>query len=373
MRKVLFLTGTRADYGKLKSLIKSVEESKSLECFIFVTGMHTLSEFGETKIEVVADKFENTHIYMNQIIEEPMDLILANTINGFSRYIRELKPDLIIVHGDRVEALAAAISGAINNILVAHVEGGEVSGTIDESIRHAITKLAHIHFVSNEASKRRLLQLGENGKSVFVIGSPDIDLIISSTTLTIDNIKHRYEIGFNDYAVLLYHPVTTELKSIADNVTEIVDALVQSGLNYVVVNPNNDHGYKNIIQEYKKFENNTRFRVFPSIRFEYFIELLRNAKFIIGNSSVGIHEAPVIGIPTINVGTRQNNRFTYESIINVDNNKVEILKALEEVLKMKVNPTKHFGDGNSALKFLITLESKDFWNMPKQKVFVDID
>lgn len=373
MKKILFLTGTRADYGKLKPLIKSIENSNSFECYLFVTGMHTLNEFGDTKTEVLADKYSNIQIYMNQLIEEPMDLILANTINGFSRYIREIKPDLIVVHGDRVEALAAAISGAINNILVAHIEGGEVSGTIDESIRHAITKLSHVHFVSNEDSRRRLIQLGENMKSVFIIGSPDIDLIILESILSIEHIKQRYEINFNEYAVLLYHPVTTEVEFIEKNISELVDAVVQSGLNYVVINPNNDHGYKAIVKEYNRLINNKNFRVFPSIRFEYFIEILKNSKFIIGNSSVGIHEAPVIGIPTINVGSRQNNRFSHESILNTQNIKADIAKAIEKALEMQVNPIFHFGNGDSASAFLKIVESDFFWSISKQKVFVEIN
>ena len=120
-KKILFLTGTRADYGKMKPLMSAIEEHERFECHIFITGMHTLKEFGDTKSEILKDGFKNTQVYMNQIIEEPMDLVLANTINGFSRYIRELEPDLIIIHGDRVEALAGAISGAINNILVAQL------------------------------------------------------------------------------------------------------------------------------------------------------------------------------------------------------------------------------------------------------------
>lgn len=373
MKKILFLTGTRADYGKLKPLIKSIQNSNSSECYLFVTGMHTLNEFGETKREVIADNYSNIQIYMNQLIEEPMDLILANTINGFSRYIREIKPDLIVVHGDRVEALAAAISGAISNILVAHVEGGEVSGTIDESIRHAITKFSHVHFVSNEDSRRRLIQLGENMNSVFIIGSPDIDLIISESILSIEHIKQRYEINFNEYAVLLYHPVTTEVEFIEKNISELVDAVVQSGLNYVVINPNNDHGYKAIIKEYNRLINNKNFRVFPSIRFEYFIEILKNSKFIIGNSSTGIHEALAIGIPTINVGSRQNNRFSNESILNTQNIKADIAKAIEKVLEMHVNPTFHFGNGDSASLFLKIVESDFFWSISKQKAFVEIN
>ncbi|OGO76528.1 MAG: UDP-N-acetyl-D-glucosamine 2-epimerase, UDP-hydrolysing [Clostridiales bacterium GWB2_37_7] len=372
-KKVLFLTGTRADYGKMKPLMAAIEENDRFECHIFITGMHTLKEFGDTKSEILKDGFLNTQVYMNQIIEEPMDLVLANTINGFSRYIRELEPDLIIIHGDRVEALAGAISGAINNILVAHIEGGELSGTIDESIRHSISKLAHIHFVSNNDAKNRLLQLGEDERSIFVIGSPDIDIILQKPSISIEKIKERYDIQFEEYAVLMYHPVTTEVDFLKTKVGQLVSAVIESGKNYIVINPNNDHGHNIILDEYRRFNGLKNIKRYPSIRFEFFIELLRNASFIIGNSSAGIHEAPVIGLPSVNVGSRQSNRFIYESIINSSDSKEQLLNAIEEAINKKVtNRTTYFGDGNSRKNFLDIIDDDKIWNTPRQKVFKDI-
>lgn len=372
-KKILFLTGTRADYGKMKPLMSAIEENERFECHIFITGMHTLKEFGDTKSEILKDGFQNTQVYMNQIIEEPMDLVLANTINGFSRYIRELEPDLIIIHGDRVEALAGAISGAINNILVAHIEGGELSGTIDESIRHSISKLAHIHFVSNIDAKNRLMQLGEDEQSIFVIGSPDIDIILQKPSISIEKIKERYDIQFKKYAVLMYHPVTTEVNELKLKVEQLVSAVIESGQNYVVINPNNDHGHNIILDEYKRFNGLKNIKRYPSIRFEFFIELLRNASFIIGNSSAGIHEAPVIGLPSVNVGSRQSNRFCYESIINTSDSKEQILNAIKTATQKRIiNKTTYFGDGNSRKNFLAAIEDEKIWNIPRQKVFKDI-
>lgn len=372
-RKILFLTGTRADYGKMKPLMAEIEENDKFECHIFITGMHTLKEFGDTKSEILKDGFLNTQIYMNQIIEEPMDLVLANTINGFSRYIRELEPDMIIIHGDRVEALAGAITGAINNILVAHIEGGEVSGTIDESIRHSISKLAHIHFVTNNDAKHRLLQLGEDDRTIFVIGSPDIDIILQKPSISIDEIKERYDIKFKEYAVLMYHPVTTEVNLLKTKVEQLVSAIIESGRNFIVINPNNDHGHNVILDEYRRFNGLNNIKRYPSIRFEFFVELLKNASFIIGNSSAGIHEAPVIGLPSINIGSRQSNRFCYESIINTSDSKEQILRAIETATQKKnIKRTTYFGDGNSRKNFLDTIEDEKIWNTPRQKVFKDI-
>ncbi len=372
-KKILFLTGTRADYGKLKPLMMAVEEHKDFDCYIFVTGMHTLKEFGNTKNEIYKDKFKNIHVYMNQIIEEPMDLILANTINGFSRYIRELEPDMLVVHGDRVEALAGAISGAINNILVAHIEGGEVSGTIDESIRHAISKLSHIHFVSNNDAKNRLLQLGEEESTIYVIGSPDIDIILEKSILSITEIKRRYEIEFEEYAVLMYHPVTTETEKLKYNIKQLVDAVFESGDNFIVVHPNNDSGHKIILEEYKRFDGCAKIKKFPSIRFEFFLEILKNAKYLIGNSSAGIHEAPVIGLPSINIGSRQQGRFKFETIIDCKDDKESIIKSIEKVKKLdNCNSTNHFGDGKSKENFIKIISGPKIWETPRQKVFNNI-
>lgn len=372
-RRVLFLTGTRADYGKMKSLMCAIEESESFECFIFITGMHTLKEFGDTKSEIIKDNFKNIQIYMNQIIEEPMDLVLANTINGFSRYIRELKPDMIVIHGDRVEALAGAITGAINNILVAHIEGGELSGTIDDSIRHSISKLAHIHFVSNYDAKNRLIQLGEDSESIFVIGSSDIDVIMKRPTIDIEQIKKRYEICFSEYAVLLYHPVTTEIVHIKENTKKIVDAVIKSHENFIVIHPNNDHGYRDILMEYERFKEYQNIKCFPSIRFEFFIEILRNAKYLIGNSSAGIHEAPVIGIPSINIGTRQSNRYKHDTILNCPDDDEEIFKCMKIAEKKKnVCNSSYFGDGNSKANFFNIMTGNNIWKISRQKKFIDI-
>ena len=372
-KKVLFLTGTRADYGKLKSLMRSIESAEGFDLHIFATGMHTLKRYGDTKTEIIKDGFKNLQIYMNQIEEEPMDLILANTINGLSRYVKELSPDLLIVHGDRVEALAGAIVGSLNNIIVGHVEGGEVSGTIDDSIRHAITKLSHIHFVSNHDAQNRLIQLGEDSSRIFVIGSPDIDAMMKESDLSIEQVKKRYDIGFNDFAIALFHPVTTEVDKMKQHAAIFVKALIESNQNYIVIYPNNDLGQSYIFDAYEQIKDLPRFKLFPSIRFEYFVELLKNANFIIGNSSVGIHEAPVLGKPSINIGTRQNERFKYDTILDVNYNVNEIVSAIDKLSGMSYFPsTNYFGNGNSAENFLTILKGEEVWSTKTQKRFIDI-
>lgn len=371
MRRIVFLTGTRADFGKLKALIQVVATSDLFDVHIFVTGMHMLSKYGYTCEEVEASQLGNVHKFINQNHHDGMDAVLAKTIAGFSDYIREIKPDLIIVHGDRVEALAGASVGALNNILVAHVEGGEVSGTVDELMRHAITKMSHIHFVANEEAANRLLQLGEVQSSIFKIGSPDVDIMNSSALPSLDEVRSHYDIEFDQYGVLMFHPVTTELENIDKQIKEVVDALIASNENYVVIYPNNDHGSDYILKEYHRLWGLPKFRVFPSMRFEFFLTLLKHASVMVGNSSAGVREAPHFGVPTLNVGSRQNNRAKGRSIINVPACAGKILTALEEAGNLDLQKEQLFGDGNSAQAFFSVVSDERFWKFGPQKNFVD--
>lgn len=375
-KKILFLTGTRADYGKLKSLMKKVEESSNFNLFVFVTGMHMLSRYGSTFREIEKDGFKSLYKFINQGIHSSMDIALSNTILGLSNYVTELKPDLIVIHGDRLEALAGAIVGAFNNIKVAHIEGGEVSGTIDESIRHAITKFSHFHFVANEEAKNRVIQLGEKNESIFIIGSPDIDIMYSKNLPSISTVKERYEINFDNYSILMYHPVTTEVYCLKDNVKKLVDVIIESQQNYIVIYPNNDNGSEIILEEYIRFENNSKIRIFPSIRFEYFLTLLKHANFIIGNSSAGIREASVYGIPSINIGSRQHGRVdksVNKYIIHSNDEAQEIMNAIKKTKTLKCKPESLFGNGRSDQLFIDILEGKNIWETEFQKRFVDIN
>ncbi len=372
-RKILFLTGTRADFGKLKPLIEQVEKSAEFESHIFVTGMHMLSRYGSTVEEITDHGFLNIHSYINQIstVNSQMDLVLANTIQGLGYHVREHTADLIVVHGDRVEALAGAIVGALNNVLVAHVEGGEVSGTVDELIRHAVSKLSHLHFTANEEAKERLIQMGEYARSIFVIGSPDVDIMLSNRVPSLSEAKRRYEIDFGEYAVFAYHPVTTELHVLKRNIKAVIDAVRASGWNFVVIYPNNDSGSGIIMEAILSLQGQPQFRLLPSMRFEYFLALLRHAKAIVGNSSSGVRDAPVYGVPSINIGSRQMNRFHHHSIVNVPEKKEDILEALNS-LPISVAPSLHFGQGNSAEAFMAALRDSRLWETSRQKQFQDL-
>ena len=370
-KKIIFLTGTRADFGKLRPLIEIVNNSNEFECHIFVTGMHTLSRYDFTYREVEKRGYKNVFVFTNQNNFENTDIVLANTIKGFSNFVKKISPDMIVIHGDRLEALAGAIVGSFNNILVSHIEGGELTGTIDESIRHAVSKLSHIHFVSNEDAKKRLVQMGEIEKRIFVIGSPDIDIMMKKDLPTKEGLKKYYDMQFEKYAILIFHPVTTELDDLENQTNELVSGAIDSKRNYVIIYPNNDPGSEIILNVYKKLENNANFRIYPSLRFEYFLTLLKNADFIIGNSSSGIIEAEIYSVPTINVGTRQKNRSSNESIMNVESKKEKILDSISKVGGKEIKSSFSFGDGKSTKRFFDVILSEKIWDVSIQKQFVE--
>lgn len=372
-RRVLFLTGTRADFGKMKPLIDAVDQSGDFEAHVFITGMHMLARYGATAGEVQEAGYRNIFTYFNQIDSPstPLEQILANTIQGLSHYVYEHCPDLLVIHGDRVEALAGAITGLFKHVLVAHIEGGELSGTMDEIFRHAISKFAHVHFVANGEARKRLIQMGELKETIFSIGSPDIDVMLSGSLPSLDEVRCRYGISFSKYAIFSYHPVTSELDALPSKIEAVLRGLLESNLNYVVIYPNNDPGSDIILEAISELKDYERFRVLPSMRFEYFLTLLKHAVALVGNSSAGVREAPVYGVPTVNIGSRQLNRYNCKSITNVEEDIDAIVHALRTLPKT-TTPSLHFGKGNSAKFFLNHLRDSAFWCIKHQKQFQDL-
>lgn len=377
MKKILFLSGTRADYGKLKALIRAVEDAPDFEAYIYVSGMHLLPQYGSTYEEIQKDGYRNIHIAHELKNTQNMSYDIGDVICNLTGYVEQCQPDMIVVHGDRIDALAGAIVGALHNIRVAHIEGGELSGTIDESIRHTISKLAHLHLVCNEGAKTRLEQMGEQPDRIFVMGSPDIDIMMSDMLPSFEEALCRYSIPFREYAILMYHPVTTEAALLSKHAKQVVDAVISSGQNYVVIYPNNDLGSEQIISAYQRFKEPAtakRFRVFPSIRFEYFLTLLKNARFMIGNSSAGVRETCVYGVPAIDIGTRQSNRYDAGVMKNIQHTAEErtaIEAAIANVNDYRYRAS-YYGDGKSVERFMEILRS-NIWDTPLQKQFIDID
>lgn len=369
IKKLLFVTGTRADFGKLEPLAKSAS-SNGYETTFFVTGMHLLQRYGLTRNEVRRSGLKTVE-YLNQRPGDPQDIILVKTILGFSDYLEESMPDLVIIHGDRIEALACAIVCATNYVQCAHIEGGEVSGTIDEVFRHCNTKLSHYHLVSSEEAAKRVRRLGELDNTIKIIGSPELDAHKAPSGVSLDEVLHRYEITCSDYGICIFHPVTSELESIGSQANILYRGLIQSGKYFVVILPNNDPGSEEIFEVIARLPKD-QFRVLPSMRFSYFSELMKNSKFIVGNSSAGVREAPFLGIPSIDIGTRQNNRSFAESVINMSaQNSEQICTCILELWGERYKPDQSFGSGNATEAFVRFLNQEVSWNTINQKYFID--
>jgi UDP-N-acetylglucosamine 2-epimerase (hydrolysing) len=372
-KKIAFLTATRADYGKLKSLIVETQKLKNFKTYVLVAGMHNLNFYGNTIKEIKKDKIKNLIKFKTQLnhSEKPSE-VFVKTTEVFNSHFKNTNYDLVIIHGDRIEPLSVAITCNLNGIKIAHIEGGELSGNIDDSIRHAITKLSHIHLVTNKVAKKRVIQMGESKKSIFIVGSPDIDLLKSKRLPDLKSALKRYNISFSNYSIAILHPITTisnkEQKAKARIFFEV---LKKSNLNYIIIKPNNDYGNEFILNEIKLIKQKN-IKVFPSVRFEYFLTFLKFSNFIIGNSISGIMEAPYYGIPCINIGDRQKNRIKNSNQKNVSYNKVKLIKLINYFSKKKRYKIRlSFGNGDCKLKFIKLLKDKNFWNIKTQKYFVE--
>lgn len=329
-----------------------------------------LNRYGLTKHEVHRS-FGDVTEYLNQREGDSLDTILCKTISGFSDYILAEKPDLVVVHGDRIEAFACSISSATNYVRCVHVEGGEVSGTIDEIFRHCNTKLCTAHLVSSTTAKARVESLGEEPERIFNIGSPELDIHLEDSGISLADVKTRYEIPFSDYGVCIFHPVTSELETMYYQAKNLFDSLTDSSRHFVVIMPNNDPGSEDIFKVLGNLAAD-HFRTLPSMRFSHFSELLKNASAIVGNSSTGVREAPFLGVPSLNVGTRQMNRSAAASVFNAaadDNGTIQ--EFLRSTWGMRFKTQDDFGSGSAREKFAKLLNDKVLFNLPHQKVFSD--
>lgn len=368
---LLFVTGTRADFGKLEPLAIAARDAGFAVTF-FVTGMHMLDRYGLTKNEVHRVPGVAVHEFLNQRPGDPQDMVLAKTVIGFSDYVTEHRPDLVITHGDRVEALACTLVAATNYIRSAHIEGGEVSGTIDEIFRHCNSKLAFAHFVSSDAAARRVMALGEGDETIHVIGSPELDFHSGPSGVSLAQVRDHYGIGFDDYGVGVFHPVTSEQATMGAQAAALFGALEASGRNFVLIAPNNDPGSQAIFEVIAGLPND-RFRLIPSMRFAHFSELMKNAAVMVGNSSAGVREAPFLGIASLDVGTRQHNRASAASIRFVEAVDTQGIAAFlaEEWGKRYARDT-GFGSGRAADRFVQVLRDNRFWARGLQKEFRDL-
>lgn len=377
-RKILFITERRADYSRLKPIMKAVQKSKNLELQLIVTGMHLLKKFGETRENIIQDGFKIdaiVPIFTEKDEDNGASMVkgMGKALIAFSELFPKLKPDIVFSGFDIGANFAATITGMHLNIVVSHIQGGEVSGTVDEVIRHAMTKFSHIHFAATEKSAKRIIRLGENPNYVFNVGSPSLDTIHNIDYPAKKEMAKKYNFDPDKpLLIVLQHPVTTEVNDVVSQIKQTVDAVNEVNKLHktqaLAVYSNNDAGGKRIVDYIKK----SGIESYPHIAYEDFLRLMKVANVLIGNSSAGIHEAPSLKLPTVNIGTREQLRERGSNIIDVNHNKNEIVAAIKKCLfdkkfikKVQTSPNP-YDSGNTAKKVVKLLETLNL--PPIQKV-----
>jgi GDP/UDP-N,N'-diacetylbacillosamine 2-epimerase (hydrolysing) len=359
-RKIAVITGTRADYGIFYHVLKEIEKQDTLDLKLIACGMHLCPEFGMTINEIEKDGFEIADKF-ETILASDTGAAMAKSIGlsiiSMAESFERIKPDLVLILGDRGEMLGAATAAIHMNIPVAHIHGGEVTGTVDESVRHAITKLSHIHFPANEDSKQRILKLGEKEENIFVVGAPGLDYIKKTKYLSRREMLERFNLEDDEIFLMTQHPVTTERDMVEWQIRETLDAVVELGRQTIVSYPNSDNGGREIIRVIEEYRAKYPFlKVFRNLSQVEYLSFLEIAEVMIGNSSSGIIEAPSFKLPVVNIGSRQDGRLRACNIIDIPYGKENIItginKALEDVsFKKKLeNCTNPYGDGNASGK-----------------------
>jgi GDP/UDP-N,N'-diacetylbacillosamine 2-epimerase (hydrolysing) len=377
-RKVFIVIERRADYSRYKPILQKMKADPFFDIYLVVTGICLLDIHGKDVNYIKDDGFEiNAQLKMFNV-DRPdtggeMVRSMARVMSSLVNELEKAQPDIVLSGFDIGANMAVTIAAAHMNIPVAHIQGGEVTGSIDESIRHAMSKFSHIHFPATELSKQRLIRMGEDPSNIYVVGCPSIDVIRETPNVDIETLEEYLNTDFTKPVLLMIqHPVTTEAEDSFSQIKETVDAIKESGVQTIALLPNNDAGHSKIIEFIKQ----SGIKWYPSLPTDIFINLYRNINALIGNSSSGIHETPTMKIPAINIGNRQQGRERAENVIDVPYKKDAIVSAINKVLnnteylqkvKMINNP---YGDGDSAGKIVGILKTVSLDNLI-QKQFVD--
>ncbi|WP_235439636.1 UDP-N-acetylglucosamine 2-epimerase [Paenibacillus sp. DMB20] len=335
MKKVMVVTGTRADYGIYYPILEAIEKDPALDLHLLVTGMHLSPQHGYTLDQVKRDGFKvsaQVHCLLQGSTHSNMSRGIGMAVMGMTQAIEELEPDSVVVLGDRGEMLAGAIVSSYMNIPLFHLHGGEVSGTIDESVRHAISKLAHIHLAATEGSRERLVKLGENPWRIHVVGAPRLETITKATFPEWENVAQKYGLpSSKEYILFVYHPVTTEAEDLL-MLRRMLDALLDSNKEIVCVMPNSDAGADAILDVYGFYSSHERMHTVTNFDQLDYLSALKNCTALVGNSSSGIIEAASFHIPVINIGNRQNGRERSANVVDIPASEAALSAALGEVL-----------------------------------------
>jgi GDP/UDP-N,N'-diacetylbacillosamine 2-epimerase (hydrolysing) len=382
MRKICVITGTRADFGLLKWVIKGIRDDQNLKLNLCVTGTHLASEFGMTYREIEADGF---------VIDQKLDILneddsligvtksIGRGIIGFADIFNEQRPDIIVLLGDRFEILAAATAALIARIPIAHIHGGEITmGAYDDSIRHAVTKMSHLHFVATEQYRHRVIQLGESPERVFLTGGLGTDMIAKTNLLDRKAIEIALNFKFNKKNLLVtFHPVTLEIDTAEMQMTELLkalDSLIDTNLIFTL--PNFDTGSRKLIHMIENFVKTRRHaKVFASLGYLKYLSCLAQVDGVVGNSSSGLAEAPSFKKGTINIGNRQQGRIKAASVIDCEPEHTKIQTAIKKlyssefknILVSVVNP---YGEGGASEKIVNVLKNFNISEITK-KTFYD--
>ena len=365
MRKVCVVVGSRANYGSIKSVMRAVKSHPNLKLQIIVAASALLDRFGSVVDVIVRDGFM-PDARVNMIVEGETPVTMAKSTGlgllELPTLFELLNPDVVITVGDRFETMATAVAAAYMNIPLAHTMGGEVTGTIDESIRHAITKMAHIHFPANQDSADRILRLGEEPNSVHVVGCPRIDLLaeVLSTGGELDaEWLDREGVGGHistdePFLLVSQHPVTTEYGQAERQITETLMALHELQMPTVMLWPNVDAGSEDVSRGMRKFRENYKpeyIRFYKNFPVETYLRLMRSAACLVGNSSASIREGAFVGTPAVNIGSRQDGRERAPNVVDVSHDRTAIIDAIRrQVAHGRYAPAHLYGDGQAGMR-----------------------
>lgn len=356
-RKILYISGTRADYGLMQETLLAIKRHVCLQIEIVATGMHLMREFGESvkEIEKACFKIHKIEAFYKEDRRKSMAQFAGEFILKLTKKISQIKPDIILLLGDRPEMLAGAIAGAYLGIPVAHVHGGERTSTVDELSRHAITKLAHFHLAATKKSAQRIIKMGENPKRVFVVGAPGLDCILQKKLPSEKEIAKIYKLNlFEPILLVLQHPLSEEIEDAGRQMKQTLEAIKELRYQSIVIYPNADAGGRKIIKVIEQYKKYPFIQIYKNISHREYLGLMRVANGLIGNSSGGIIEAPSFGLPVVNIGTRQENRERADNVIEVDYKKEKIIRAVKKIIfdkkfKEKIKKSKNpYGDGRAS-------------------------
>jgi GDP/UDP-N,N'-diacetylbacillosamine 2-epimerase (hydrolysing) len=353
MRKIIYITGTRADYGLMRSTLFAISRDPRLELQLIVTGMHLDEAYGKTHSEIEYDEFEIAGYVETDLAGADLSFMaraIGTMVIGFSSLLEREQPDIVLLLGDRGEMLAGAIAALHLNIPIVHMHGGERSGTVDDPVRHAVSKLSHYHFTATKDAAIRLVRMGEREDRVMCVGAPGIDNLKDQAKL--DRKECLENVGFSEdrlVALMVFHPVVQEMAEGPRQTREIINALLELQFQIIVMTPNSDLGGNEILHTLKVLSSHSDVRVFNHLPRGDFLSWLANVDVMIGNSSSGIIEAATFGTPVVNIGKRQMLRERNANIIDVEPDCAQISMALGEVIKRgRFNSTNVYGDGATA-------------------------